>query len=221
MMDERVWSIEDNSRMIGYNGAFGGIYQSERYFEGIHDKVKSWFKIKQEYELEYQKILKDLNISLDENTCVINFRGGEYRGIPNVVCRREYWKDSVNLMLEINPEMKFVVITDDPIFAKQFMPFEMPIHHVDIGFDFYVVNKSKWLIISNSTFGWWAAWLNQDAKKILAPKYFGSHNLSDGYWCVGEIFTSKFDYVNREGKISNYEECRDEAINYYKSKNIL
>jgi hypothetical protein len=34
--------------------------------------------------------------------------------------------------------------------------------HVDVGFDYYVVNQAKWLIISNSTFGWWAAWLNKN-----------------------------------------------------------
>jgi len=221
MMDDRVWSLEDNSRLIGHNGAFGGIYQSERYFEGIHDKVQSWFKIKNEYELEFEKKLKEIGITLDDNTCVINFRGGEYRGIPNVVCRREYWRDSINHMLSLNPNMKFVVITDDPAFSSQFMPFEIPTHHIDIGFDFYVVNKSKWVIISNSTFGWWAAWLNSNANKILAPKYFGCHNQSDGYWGVGEIYTSKFNYVDRDGKITDYETCKNDAINFYKSKNII
>lgn len=221
LMDKNVWNVTDNSRLIGHNGAFGGIYQSERYFQTNSDKVKSWFKINKNYEDEFNKKLSEMNIELDDNLCVINFRGGEYRSIPKVLCRKEYWRDSVNYMLSLNPEMKFIVITDDTYCAKLFMPFDMPIYHVDIGFDFFVVNQAKWIIISNSTFGWWAAWLNKNAKKIIAPKYFGSHNLSDGYWSVGEIYTKSFNYMDRNGIVFDYETCKNEAINYYISKNIF
>lgn len=221
MLDPRVWEISDNTRMIGYNGAFGGLYQTERYFEDIFDDVMNWFKLKPEYIQQYETKLKELGIVLDDNTCIINFRGGEYRGIPKVLCRREYWKDSINHMLSINPNMKFVVITDDPECANWFMPFPIPVHHIDIGFDFYVVNQSKWTIISNSTFGWWAAWLNSKSNKIIAPKYFASHNFSDGFWGLGESYSKKFVYMSREGVVSDYNTCKEEAIEYYKSKGIL
>ena len=42
-LDERVYSISDNSRLIGDNGALGGIYQSEDYFIDIKDDVINWF----------------------------------------------------------------------------------------------------------------------------------------------------------------------------------
>jgi hypothetical protein len=219
-LDERVYSITDNTRLIGDNGAFGGIYQSEDYFIDIKEEVISWFKIKPEKSLEYDSKLKELNIVLDENLCVINFRGGEYRGIPNVLLRREYWNDSINYMLSLNQNMKFILISDDPEYAKSFMPFDIPTYHLDIGFDFYVVNQAKWVILSNSTFGWWAAWLNTKANKILAPKYWARHNISDGYWSVGDSYTRSFTYVDREGNISDYDTCRREAEEYYKSKNI-
>jgi hypothetical protein len=221
MLDSRVWEIQDNSRMIGNNGAFGGLYQTERYFEDIQTDVANWFKIKPEFANQYEEKMKELGIVLDDNTCVINFRGGEYRGIPKVLCRKEYWNDSINHTLSINPNMKFIVISDDPECASWFMPFQIPVFHVEIGFDFYVVNQAKWLIISNSTFGWWAAWLNNTANKILAPKYFASHNFSDGFWGLGESYSKKFHYMGRDGIVYDYKTCKDEAINYYKSKNIL
>ena len=221
MLDPRVWEITDNTRMIGYNGAFGGLYQTERYFEGIENEVMDWFKIKPDYSNQYENKLKEMGITLDDNTCVINFRGGEYRGIPKVLCRKEYWRDSVNHMLSLNPNMKFVVISDDPQFASLFMPFDIPVYHVDIGFDFYVVNKSKWTIISNSTFGWWAAWLNTTSNKIIAPKYFAAHNFSDGFWGLGESYSKKFVYMDRDGSISDYHTCKNNAMDYYKLKNII
>jgi hypothetical protein len=217
--DKNIWDISDNTHIWGHNGAFGAILQSEKYFNNNKNNVKDWFKIKKEYEEIYSQKLNELGITLDENTCVINFRGGEYRSIPQVVCRNQYWKDSINHMLNLNPNMKFIVITDDPEFANSYMPFQIPCYHVEIGFDFYAINKSKWVILSNSTFGWWAAWLNDTANLILAPKYWASHNNSDGYWSVGESYTSKFTYVGRDGLIYDYEKCENEAINYYMEKN--
>lgn len=221
MIDNNIWDIPDNTKIFGHNGALGAILQSEKYFENYESNVGSWFKINKDYEYKYNKKLEELGIVLDENTCVINFRGGEYRSIPHVVCRREYWRDSINHMLSINPNIKFIVITDDPEFANSYMPFQIPCYHDEIGFDFYVINKSKWVILSNSTFGWWAAWLNNNAKLILAPKYWAAHNNSDGYWSVGESYTKKFKYVNRDGNVEDYKTCEKESVKFYKEKNIL
>ena len=220
MLDKRVYTIEDNTRMIGDKGAVGGIYQSEDYLIDRKNDIKEWFKINKEYEKNYNQKLIELGIVLDDDLCVINFRGGEYKNIPNVLLRKEYWRDSINHMLALNPNIKFLVITDDIACSKTFMPFEIKTVHVDIGFDFYVVNQAKWVIISNSTFSWWAAWLNDKAKKILAPKFFNSHNLSNGYWSVGEIYTRCFEYVDRDGVIFDYETCKKEAIEYYNNNNI-
>lgn len=220
-LDERVYSISDNTKLIGDNGAFGGIYQSEDYFIDIKEEVLTWFKINSERKIEYENKLKELGIVLNDDLCVINFRGGEYKSIPNVLLRREYWRDTINHMLSYNPNMKFILITDDADCAKSFMPFEIPAFHQDIGFDFYVVNQAKWLILSNSTFGWWAAWLNTNVNKILAPKYWARHNISDGYWSVGDSYTRCFTYVDRQGNLFDYDTCRLEAEEYYKSKNLF
>jgi hypothetical protein len=221
MLDPKLYEIEDNSIMLGHNGAKGGIYQSEDYIIDRKEDIKKWFEIKSESKQTYDKILSDMGISLDENLCVINFRGGEYRSIPNVLLRKEYWKNAINHMLNINPSMKFLLITDDVQCANSFMPFQIQAIHVDVGFDYYVVNQAKWLIISNSTFGWWAAWLNEKVEKIIAPKHWSRHNVSDGYWATGDVYTRCFTYMDREGNLSDYETCKTEAINYYKNKNLI
>jgi hypothetical protein len=219
-LDRRVFSIPDNTRLIGDNGAFGGIYQSEDYFIDIKNDVLNWFKIKPEKSLEYEEKLNEYNITLNNDLCVINFRGGEYRGLANVILRREYWEHAINHMMALNKNMKFIVITDDPDCSKSYMPFDIPTYHLDIGFDFYVVNKSKWVILSNSTFGWWAAWLNTAANKIFAPKYWARHNVSDGYWAIGDSYTRDFTYIDREGNLFDYNTCKNEAEEYYKIKNL-
>jgi hypothetical protein len=221
MLNLTLYEIEDNTILLGDNGAHGGIYQSEDYIIDRKEDIRKWFSIKDEYKEKYDNILKDMGIKLDENLCVINFRGGEYRSIPNVLLRKEYWRDSVEKMREINPNMEFVIITDDPKTASSFIPFGFKSIHVDVGFDFYVVNQSYWNIISNSTFGWWAAWLNEKTKKVIAPKYWARHNVSDGYWATGDSYTRGFEYLDRDGKLFDYETCKQEALKYYKEKKIL
>ena len=219
--DKRVYDIEDNTRLIGHNGAAGGLYQSEEYYIDRKEDIKQWLKIKPDYACEYELLLKENNIVLDDDTCVINFRGGEYRGIPNVLLKHEYWKMATDHMLLVNPKMKFVCITDDVEWATKYMPFEIPVLHIDIGFDYYTINNAKWLIISNSSFGLWAAWLNDKVKMTIAPKYWSQWNLSDGFWGLGDQFYRCFTYLDRDGLLSDYTTVKRQAIEYYKTHNLL
>jgi len=220
VMDKNIFNINDNTIILGHNGAKGANLQDEEYFNGRENNVKSWFKINDEYKLQYETKLKELNIVLDENLCVINFRGGEYRSIPNVLLRREYWRDCILHMQSINKNIKFLLITDDINCAYEYMPFHIPSLHIDIGFDFYVINQAKWLIISNSTFGWWAAWLNEKSNKIIAPKYWARHNVSNGYWAVGRSYTKGFYYMDRYGNLLDYDTCKQQAEDFYKEHNL-
>ena len=213
MYDPNVFNVDDNT-MIHI------ISQSEDYLIDRKSEILDWFKIKPEYKKEYDDKLIELGIKLDENTCIINFRGGEYRGVPNLILRQKYWSDSINHMLSINPNMKFVIITDDENCAKSYIG-DYPCHHIDIGFDFYAVNQSKYVILSNSSFGWWGAWLNKNVDLVLAPKFWAKHNVSNGYWSLGDSYTRCFSYIDRDGNICEYDDCKSEALEFYKNNNLI
>lgn len=221
MFDKNIYNIKDDTILLGDNGAKGGVYQSEDYFYDRREDIFEWYKIKEEYETKFASMLIDFGYILDENLCVINFRGGEYKNVANLILRKEYWLGAINHMLTINPNIKFLLITDDIECAKKYMPFEIPALHEEIGFDFYVINKAKYVILSNSSFGLWAAWLNKEVKLILAPKYWAKHNTSDGYWGVGDQYYRCFTYMDREGKLYSYNQCKEEAIKYYTLKNLI
>jgi hypothetical protein len=45
--------------------------------------------------------------------------------------------------------------------------------------------------------------------------------VSDGYWATGDAYTRGFTYMDRDGNLFEYETCKNQAIEYYKSKNLL
>lgn len=197
--DENIFNIKDFTKLDGY-------LQTEKYIINNKSKIKEWFNLK--------KNNIDLNI-LDDDTCVINFRGGDYKDKGHVFLNIKYYYDSMNYMKKINSKIKFIIITDDPEEAKKYF-LQYPIFHFGIVGDYAMVNSAKYLIIANSTFSWWAAWLNENSKFTIAPKFWLRHNISHGWWMPADSLTTGFYYTDRDGKISSYDECLAEItqLNY-------
>lgn len=197
--DKDLINILDNTKIDGY-------MQDEQYILHRKNEVRNWLKVKD-----------DLNCTeySNDNICIINFRGGEYVGIKEVFLPKEYWYFAISEMRKINPNFKFIVITDDIVTAKKFFP-DFEVNHFNIGKDYSIINNAHYLILSNSSFAFFPAWLNERVKKVIAPKYWSSYNISDGYWSMGYNITSNWFYIDRSGKLQNYEECMQDRLNYKK-----
>ena len=190
--DKNLFNVEDNTRLDGY-------FQSEKYIVKNRENILKWFNIQ-----ENTKVIQDLN--LDENTCIINFRGGDYANLKHVFLDQKYYTDSINALKNIKENLRFIVVTDDLNLAKSYFP-HLDIYHFDVATDFMLIAKASYLIIPNSTFSWWGAWLNTNVKITIAPKYWLRHNISEGWWMPSDSLTTRFHYIDREGILSNYEEC--------------
>mgnify|MGYP000706520657 CR=1 FL=1 len=70
----------------------------------FENEIKEWLKVKDEHIC--------LDFSSDD-ICVMNFRGGEFVGLSATFLKPNYWQSAMNHMLDINKNMKFIVITDD------------------------------------------------------------------------------------------------------------
>lgn len=208
-LDNNLLSVSDNTKI-------DGVMQSEDYIIDYKDKIKSWIKINKNEKFE--------NFNF-ENICIIHVRGGDFKG-SWALLNSNYYSQAINNMKLINPNLVFYVITDDVNYSKLILPQVEIIgssisgiadelkasHHIggDVSSDFYLLNKSKYVIMSNSSFGWWAVWLNTNLKTAIAPKYWAGFNHSDGYWSTGGSLTRNWLYMDRQGKLSNYDECLKE-----------
>ena len=195
--------LQDNTKLVG-------CWQTEQYFNKL--KVQQWFKIKNSAIVEYSDRLVTNNITLDNNICIINIRGGEYRGHNTLLLPNSYWNNAINHMKSINTNMNFLVVSDDVNYAKMVFPNYRCIHF-DIGCDYYIINRAKYLILSNSSFAWFPAWLNNDVNCVIAPKYWARYNTSDGYWANSNIFTKDWLYFSKENKLQDYYEVVNELKN--------
>ena len=174
-----------------------------QYFYHRIEEVKQWLQLKPEYD--------NYAFSSDD-ICVLNVRANMD---PWIYLPRTYWINAINHMLDINPNMSFLVITEDPTSTKQLLPeLESNIHDFGIGEDYAIIKNAKYLIASNSSFSIFPSLTSNTLKKIIAPKYMLRHNVSDGYWCQGYNIYPGYTYMDREGKLFSYEECINEFNEY-------
>lgn len=195
--DPLLEEILDNTKL-------DGVFQSEKRIFHRKEEIKQWLKVKPELDCyDYS----------NENICVINFRGGEYANVPYFYLNQTYWNNAINRMLKINPDFEFIVITDDVNRAKQFFP-NFQVLHFNISKDYTIIKNAHYLILSNSSFPYFATLCSETIKYILAPKYWGRHNISDGYWSCGYNIFQNYNYIDRENNLFTFEECEKEFEEY-------
>ena len=122
-------------------------------------------------------------------------------------------------MRKINPNMRFMIITNDVKEAEKLIP-GVKAYNFDLAKDYSIIKNAKYLLLANSSFTYFPAFTSDTVKKIIAPKYWARHNVSDGYWASEQNIYSDFVYMDRKGKLFTAEECRKELEEYKKtSKN--
>lgn len=198
--DEELYHITDDTLIYGN-------LQAERYFHHHKEEIRQWLKVKEEYDsYEYTR----------DNLCIINVRGGEYADDRALFLRRRYWLEAMARMREIRPDMEFMIVTDDVAAARRILP-EVEAHHFDLAKDYVTIKNAKYLILSNSTFAFFPAFTSETVEKIIAPKYWARHNVSDGYWASEQNIYEEFCYMDRSGRLFDARECRKELEEYKKS----
>lgn len=151
--DPEINFVEDNT-------IIDGGFEDEKYWGHLLNKIREWLKVEP--------------LEMPDDLCIIGFRGGEYYSDTDLGLPKEYYDEAISLMRKKYPDIRFEVHTDDPALAKQFFPDFECIH--DIGLNWRSVRYAKHLIIANSAFYIMPSLLNEDAKEIIAPRYWARRN---------------------------------------------
>lgn len=185
-----------NEKSFGYNKInfvdnllLTGYFQSEKYFSHNREKIINLFSPS---EKDYNFIKKKYSNILEDNTCSLHVRRGDYINLQNhhPLCGKVYYDNAINFFDE---KTKFIIFSDDINWCKE---------NLNIRNSYYVENELDYIeiylmsmcdnnIIANSSFSWWGAWLNQNNnKKVIAPKkWFG---YSKGNIITKDIYCQKW-----------------------------
>ena len=187
--DHRIQKFDPNIFNISDFTMINGFYQTEKYFIDNEDNIKKWFGIKMD-DLTQNLLSK---YPIDEY-CYIHFRGTDYKEWDSGTryLPKEYFNRAIDEIKKIKSDIKFLIITDDIEAASEY--FNYDIISNDMMVDFKLLYFSKYCILTNSTFCWWAAWLSE--KEIsIAPNNWLNYNIPQyGFYPV-DIKTNKFKYI--------------------------
>ncbi len=154
-----------------------GFFQSEIYFLPSADEIKSYFSVKKQYQHKFLQFLKKNNLKRGAYNAVhvrrTDYIGFEVKGLKgnNFALPLEYFKKGLSYLGNSFP---LVIVSDDPEYCKKELNgLDAAIFSEEDSItDFQLLSNAKELIISNSTFAWWASWLNPHQPKIICPDYF-------------------------------------------------
>lgn len=150
---------------------YSGFFQSELYFENCRTEIKLQFCLKKEHIRAFEKIYSSLILPQEFNLIVIHIRRTDYINHHYDLPLSYFHKAIAKID---NPINFYVLISDDPKFvAKEFDYLSNKyISSNNEIIDFQFLMNADSCILSNSSFSWWGAYLNQKKAHIIAPEYW-------------------------------------------------
>lgn len=149
-----------------------GYWHNCSYLQNIKGLLKDEFKPKFDFFKLTDFSKKIINT---KNSVAIHIRRGDYITNGNyAICSTKYFLNAIEKISNdlINPE--FFIFSDDIEFAKKEITTNLPVYfavnyntYISNIEDFFNMSLCKHHIISNSTFSWWASWLNVYPKNIV------------------------------------------------------
>jgi hypothetical protein len=184
----------DDVYLIGY-------WMSWRYFEKFDNQVRQDFTIRPELVVHLKNIEQEIRAN---NSVSIHIRRSDFTTSKNAslhgVIPISFYHGAIEEIASKNPSSHFYVFSDDIAWVKENLTTKYPITFVSnevtkTAFeDFYLMTVCKHNIIANSTFSWWAAYLNNNPRKtVIAPeKWYNQapYNYKDVYPLSWKIVSS-------------------------------
>lgn len=162
---------------------YWGYWQNPQYIIEIEQKIREHFILKnplnESATLYQEKILKT-----DGESISLHIRKSDYLLHKNnflASCEADYYYEAINTILKMRgSKLHFFIFSDDFAWVRDNLQFQ------DISYtyinptvqhkpseDLYLMSICNHNIIANSTFSWWAAYLNFNKNKIvISPKFW-------------------------------------------------
>ena len=156
----------------GKNTYYQGFWQSDKYFREYRDEIIKEFQPK----VVTAKMKEYMQLYGEMESCAVHIRRGDYVKINGCI-DVAYYEEAMEVMHEKKKGCVFVFFSDDIEWVKRhfsnsentvFFDEKKDISDLE---EFYIMSYCRNQIIANSSFSWWAAYLNTTEDKIVvAPE---------------------------------------------------
>lgn len=158
---DRVYQWEYRGTIRYKNSWFWGDWQRASYFQDVRLDIR----LKDEY------ITEDMRRTAEElrscNSVAVHVRRTDY-AVFNWILPADYYDRAFARAKELIPDARFYIFSDDPEWCRDNLHVEPKTYiHNDELADFWLMSMAKHNIIANSTYSFWAAYLNDNAEKIV------------------------------------------------------
>jgi hypothetical protein len=150
-----------------------GYYQNEQYFRDYAADIRRMFTPKEELSDGAGRIIG--KIRAHKNTVAVHIRRGDYLA-NNANLGLDYFRQAMKLMEQKTDSVTYCFFSDDIAWVREqfgsrenylYLSGQEPMDDVE---EFFCMRECSHDIISNSSFSWWAAYLNPNPEKmVIAP----------------------------------------------------
>lgn len=183
--------FEYDSAVYAENGNryYEGIWESINYLLPIRKKIQEEFRHPQPNEINAKYIEK----IMATNSVGIHIRRGDYlyaeafRGI----CELDYYQRAINEILKDRETHAFYIFSNDIKWCEANIRPLVGSHEIvmmtenvgkDSCWDMFLMTYCKDLIIANSSFSWWGAFLNKCDGRVIAPAKWANRDAEFDIW---------------------------------------
>lgn len=176
-----------------------GNWQSEKFFIPVAQQIRSHFTLRYPPTLEISKLEARIRSS---PSAFLHVRRGDYVHDPRYAKEigsldSDYYQKAINHLHQQHPDVKFYVFSDDIDAVEKDLNLTHAYELVREPADtdpcqiLRLMSLCDHAIIANSTFSWWAAWLNPSEHKIvLAPQPWFTDSAKKGDSIVSQHWTT-------------------------------
>ncbi len=172
-----------------------GYWQSEKYFDSYSTAIREafTFPVIDEDDKNFPIFAQIKN----QTSVAVHIRRGDYLLQKNLafhgICSLDYYEKSISFLKKQYPHACFFFFSDDTDWVKKELVHMIDKYAIvegnnnqDAWKDMFLMSCCDHNIIANSSFSWWAAWLNKNpAKTVIAPEQW--FQTSDAYYSTADL----------------------------------
>ncbi|SCH90667.1 Glycosyl transferase family 11 [uncultured Blautia sp.] len=186
--------FEPEAFEISTDTYFKGNWQTEKYFSEYRNELLKMLVPKYERTQSVNGLVDEMQKC---NSVAVHVRRGDYLQI-GCQLSMDFYDKAILKFQELNQRKNtvFYIFSDDIDFVKQYFgkyEKKIELHYPQYESDnktlddLFLMSHCKHIIMANSSFSWWAAWLNQNENKIvICPEL--------GMWS-GDFYPEKWNKI--------------------------